>query len=469
MLRVNLARSVVALLGAAALASPAQPALPLAVRSALARAQVPEDALSVWLQGVEDKAPRLAWQAQRPMNPASLFKLVTTQAALELLGPAFSWQTPVWLQGSVKDGVLDGSLVIKGQGDPKLVVERLWLLLRRVQQLGVREIRGDIVLDRSAFNAPDASPAEFDGEPLRPYNARPDALLINYRSVIYSFTPDAAAGIARIGSEPPLAGLQVDAQVPLAAGPCDDWRGALKAGPGDAQRMRFAGSYASSCGERSWPLAFADPANYNARVLQAMWRELGGTLSGSVRDGIAPASAPGFVVSSPALSEVVRDINKFSNNVMAQQLFLTLGLQLRGSGTPDNGRAVLRQWLAQTLGAERASEIVVDNGSGLSREGRISAEAMAALLQKAWRSPTMPELLSSLPVTGLDGTLRRSQAPVGRAHLKTGSLRDVTGIAGYVLGADGRRLVLVAIVNHPQAGAARPALDALVQWAMTQR
>jgi serine-type D-Ala-D-Ala carboxypeptidase/endopeptidase (penicillin-binding protein 4) len=161
---------------------------------------------------------------------------------------------------------------------------------------------------------------------------------------------------------------------------------------------------------------------------------------------------------------VVRDINKYSNNVMAQQLFLTLGLMQRGAGTPDNAREVLHQWLAGRLGAA-AEDTLLDNGSGLSRETRLSAQVFARLLQQAWASPVMPELIASLPVSGLDGTLRRSQAPLGRAHLKTGSLRDVAGVAGYVLGASGRRQVVVAIINHPNANAARPALDAMVQWA----
>ena len=445
-------------------AQAAEPPLPTEVRAALARAKVPAEALSLVVQDIGASAPLLSWQAQRAVNPASLFKLATTYAALDLLGPAYVWTTPVWLKGSLRDGVLDGDLVIKGQGDPKLVVERLWLLLRRVQQMGVREIRGDIVLDRSAFVVPEASPADFDGEPLRPYNVRPDALLLSYKAVVYSFTPDAARGVARVSAEPALQGLQVDAQVPLLAGPCDDWRAGLKATPADPEHMRLAGGYPASCGERSWPLAYPDPASYNARLLQALWRELGGKLAGSVRDGLAPATPPSFEISSPALAELARDINKFSNNVMAQQLFLTLGLQLRGSGTPDNARAVLREWLVQQLG-ERAEAVVVDNGSGLSRNTRFSAEGLALLLQSAWRSPVMPELLASLPVAGIDGTARRARGAAGRAHLKTGSLKDVAAVAGVVLGPGGRRRIVVGIINDPQAESARPALDALVQWA----
>ncbi len=438
--------------------------LPNEVAAALERARLPRESLVAVVQEVGNTRARLAWQADQAVNPASLMKLLTTFAALELLGPAWSWATPVWLQGTVKDGVLDGNLVIKGSGDPKFVLERVWLLLRRVQQAGVREIRGDIVLDRSGFSVPEQNPGDFDGEPLRPYNVRPDALLLNYKALLFTITPDVPRGVASIGVDLPLAGVRVDASVPLTNGPCEDWRGALRPDFSDPARARFTGSLPVACGEKTWALAYADPKSYNERALAGLWNEMGGKLLGTVRDGAAPATRPSFELASPALADVVRDINKFSNNVMAQQLFLTLALVQRGSGTPELARELLRQWVSERFGSADAG-LVIDNGSGLSRESRASAQLLARLLQAAWASPVMPELVSSLPVSGLDGTLRRSRATLGRAHLKTGSLRDVNGVAGYVLSGSGRRYVVVAIVNHANAGGARPALDALVQWA----
>jgi D-alanyl-D-alanine carboxypeptidase/D-alanyl-D-alanine-endopeptidase (penicillin-binding protein 4) len=464
-------------------------ALPPAVAAALDRAKLPRDAVVVMVQEVGTGTPRLAWQVDRPVNPASLMKLLTTFASLDLLGPAWRWSTPVWLQGTLRDGVLDGNLVIKGSGDPKLVVERVWLLLRRVQQLGVREIRGDIVLDRSGFAEPEASAFDFDGEGLRPYNVRADALMLNYKALAFTFTPDAARGVAMISVDPPLAGVGVGTSVPLAGGGCNDWRGALRADFADPARLHFAGNYPAACGEKTWPVAYADPKRYNERAIAGMWLDMGGRLSGSVHDGAAPATTPPtFTLSSPTLADVIRDINKYSNNVMAQQLFLTLALTQRGSGTPEAARDLLRQWAGDRLGPTATAGLVIDNGSGLSREGRVSARLLAQLLLAAWASPVMPELMSSLPVSGVDGTLgpRRaapsgpspsggdtegvsgssfpSRATLGRAHLKTGSLRDVAGVAGYVLAYSGRRYVMVAIANHANANAAGPVFDALVQW-----
>jgi len=135
-----------------ALFTSAATALPPDIEAALTRSRLPRDSVALLVSEVQgQRPPRLALNPGTPMNPASVTKLITTEAALELLGPAFSWQTPVYLDGTVREGTLQGNLVIKGQGDPKLVLERLWLLLRRVQGLGIRQISGDIVLDHSAF------------------------------------------------------------------------------------------------------------------------------------------------------------------------------------------------------------------------------------------------------------------------------------------------------------------------------
>jgi D-alanyl-D-alanine carboxypeptidase/D-alanyl-D-alanine-endopeptidase (penicillin-binding protein 4) len=455
-------------LGAGLCAGAAAQALPPEVDAALARAKVPRDAVTFIVADAEGvRPPRLSWRQQVPVNPASIMKMVTTYAALDLLGAAYAWNTPVYVDGPVRDGVLEGNLYLQGRGDPTLVVERLWLLLRRVQGLGIHTIAGDIVLDRSAFEVAETDPAAFDGEGLRPYNATPDALLVNFKSVVATFVPDRAAQVARVRYEPALAGVAMPATVPLsAAGECGDWQTALGGDFTDASRLRFAGSYPAACGERAWAVAYADPRSHAGRAVAGRWAEMGRRLTGQVRDARVPAGLrPVFETTSPPLSEVIRDINKYSNNVMAQQLFLTLGLQQKKRGTLEASRATMRQWWNDRIGTGEGQP-VFDNGSGLSREERISAAALAKMLQVAWRSPVMPELVASLPASGVDGTLRRrALRSGGSAHLKTGTLRDAAGVAGYVDGASGRRYVVVAIANHANAAAARPAFDALVDWA----
>ena len=464
--------AVLALLGTA-LAARAAPAtqwtLPPAIAAALAQANVPASALALWVQPVDAASPSWGWNPDFGVNPASVFKLATTSAALETLGPAWTWKTGVYVTGPIRKGVLEGSVVIVGSGDPSLVMERVWLLLRQLRDAGVRDIHGDIVLDHGAFAPVAGSAADFDNAPSEPYNVLPDALLMNYRAVTLRFDPDAQARVARVSAEPRLAGLAIDATVPLSRGNCDDWRGALRLSADDAAHWRFAGAYPARCGARSWPLAYPDPASYERRLVATLWREAGGKVSGKVRDGALPEGAAlAFDFESPPLAQVVRDINKYSNNTMAEQLFLTLARNASpqvpaGGVTREQARATLAGWLHERLGAA-ADGIVVVNGSGLARETRISARTLGQLLQSDWKSPFMPELVSSLPINGVDGTLRKSLASAGRAHLKTGSMRDVVAIAGFVQADSGRRYVLVAVINDPNAGGARPALDAAIDW-----
>lgn len=455
--------SVVALAAAVTGAAWAQ-TLPAAVESALGRAQIPREAISIYIAPVQAQGVRLAWQAFAPMNPASVMKLVTTYAALEQLGPTYVWRTPVYLDGVVEGSALRGTVYIKGVGDPKLVSERLWLMLGRLQGMGIKTIAGDIVIDRSAFDVQGHDAAAFDGEPFKPYNAGPDALLVNYKTQVLGFIPDAAAGIARIHYELPLGHVQAPSSVPLApqGTACGDWRGQLQADWTDPNRIQLSGRYPASCGDRNWAVALPDPNSFALKAVEGMWRSMGGQLTGSVREGQVPGHLkPAWENQSPALAEVVRDINKFSNNVMTQQVLLTLGKERMGVGSFDAGRTALAQWWQMRWPAQDMP--VLENGAGLSRQARISAQALGRMLQTAWASSVMPEFVSSMPISGMDGTLRRSKASAN-AHLKTGSLRDTNALAGYVHGNSGQRYVLVAMVNHPNAGGARPVMDALVDW-----
>jgi D-alanyl-D-alanine carboxypeptidase/D-alanyl-D-alanine-endopeptidase (penicillin-binding protein 4) len=484
-----LALATAALLGLAGpAASATEPRLPKAIAQALARAQVPASAVTLLVVDANgQRPPRLSHRAAEAMNPASVMKLVTTYAALDVLGPDFLWTTKVTMDGRIQDGLLDGNMVLRGGGDPKLVVERLQTLLTQVQTSGVRAIRGDIVLDRSAFSEPASNPAEFDGEPLRPYNTQPDALLINFKTLVMTFTPNLAQGRALVRTEPPMAGIQVDASVPLLlSAPCGDWRSDLRASVDSPSRVQFLGGYASACGERVWPSAYADPSSFAARAIEGSWKVLGGLLTGQVRDATAPELAmlrsrgtlsgrtSPLRLESPSLPllDIVRDVNKFSNNVMAQHLLLSLGLHGKLGqtqvGTFDAGRAAAQAWWLKTLPADVPP--VIDNGSGLSRSERISARSLAALLQHAAKSPLADALADSLPLVGVDGAMReRAKAVTGRAQIKTGSLRDVSAVAGYALGASGSRYVVIGIVNHPNASAARPALNTLIEWAVQDR
>ena len=444
---------------------------PAAVANALRAARLPATAIGFFVQDVTATKPALALNPERAMNPASVMKLVTTYSALELLGPSFVWKTGFFANGTLRGDVLDGDLIIKGSGDPKFSQEQLWLALKAVRARGVREIRGNILLDRSAFDANGYDAAKFDGDPLRAYNAGPDALLINFKALALTFAPDDSAAGVTVSAEP--RGLPVRSGVKLTNGACAEFRAAPVKAKIDAAGIQLSGTYSSACGVKTWWLHPFELSHqqYAAAVIRQLWVDTGGGLNGDVRDGSVPAGARLlFEAESQSLAEITRDINKFSNNVMARQLFLTLSAEtLRMAGSAERSARAVKTWLTEKkIGGE---ELVMENGSGLSRIERLSAGAMGRLLVAAFKSPVMPELMSSMPLVAYDGTMRRrlkARDIAGQAHIKTGSLNDVRSIGGYVLAASGRRYAVVFIVNHSNAGASQGAQDALLQWVYSE-
>ena len=442
--------------------------LPGTVARALAAAGIPGSAVAVLVQAADASSPRISVNADRALDPASVMKLVTTYAALDLLGPAYTWKTEAWIEGRLHHGVLDGDLYLKGGGDPILTYQRFWLLLARLRAMGLTRIDGDLVQDRSLFDVGRAAP--IDDQPLRPYNVVPDPLLLDFEALRLELVPDPARDALAVLPEPLPDGLEIDNQIQLAAGTCGDWQAGLRpelAEIGGQERLSLSGSYPRSCGEQTWRLAGLPHAQYVDGVFRDLWRQLGGSIGGGSREGEVPADARLMVsLASPPLAVVIRDINKYSNNVMARQLFLTLGAAAghRPADEADAAAAV-RAWLM----SKRLDfpELVLDNGSGLSRRARISAQSLARLLASAWRSPLMPEFVSSLPLAAEDGTMEkrlRFDAVAGQAHVKTGTLDGVKAIAGYVRDRAGKWQIVVFLVNHPEAARARAAQDALLQW-----
>ena len=459
------------LLSALALLAQAQATLPAPVAQALAAARIPAGSVAAVVQEVGAPRASLNVNSAAAMNPASVMKLVTTYAALELLGPAYRWKTEAWAAGPLREGVLEGDLVLKGYGDPKLDLEAFWILLRSLRGRGLHEIRGDLVLDRSHFERAPGDAARFDGNGFRPYNVLPDALLVNYKSLRFAFAPEPERGTVRLYVEPRPPALEVVNVLKLAEGGCPEgmaFRELLKVTFEPArQRAIFAGRYPVSCGEKELNVALLEPNDHVAGTLRQLWSELGGVWKGAARDGLVPAGASLLhTLDSPSLAEIVRHTNKFSNNIMARHLYLTMGAETAGApATGQKSLAAIKAWIAAKGIA--APELVMENGSGLSRIERMSAGNLAALLQAAWRSAVMPEFIASMPVAAVDGTMRRrlrGEAVAGQAHIKTGLLADARSMAGYVLDRGGRRQVVVMIVNHPGAPESQAAMDALLRW-----
>ena len=445
----------------------AQSALPPTISAALKAAGIPVTHTAIVVQPVEGGPALVQHNTEQPMNPASVMKLLTTYAALDLLGPANTWRTEALSNGPLENGRLQGPLILRGSGDPKFAIEHFTALLRALRARGIRLIDGDLILDRSAFALPTGDPGAFDDKPMRPYNVLPDALLINFQALRLVIASDNVS--VRVWQETPAANFVIDNQLQLSNGECaSDWKDRITPRlirDGERQRLELRGSFSNKCGEKALNLAPLSADMQIASLFRALWQEQGGSFSGQVHSGTTPANARLLAFNdSPPLAEVIRDINKFSNNVMARQLFLTLG-NGEAPATAARARQRLRDWQKQR-GLE-FPELVIDNGSGLSRSERISAASLSRLLRHAWASPLQAEFAASLPIAGIDGTMKKrltdSQAS-GRARIKTGTIDSVKTAAGYALDSRGKTYAFVFLINDPAAQRGQAAIDALLLW-----
>jgi len=458
-----------AMLAASLIVAVAQAALPRVVARAFLDEGIPLSAISVYVREIGAVRPLVSHQPAKPMNPASTMKLVTTFAALGLLGPDYRWKTEAYADGALAGSTLEGNLVLKGYGDPKITIEQFQALVAALRATGLVAIRGDLVLDRDYFAPVPHDPGAFDAEPLRPYNVGPDALLVNFKSVRFVFAPNTAGDAVNVRIEPALANVVLHGAPRLTSGECGDWRsdlGATFVSRADGADASFGGRYSIACGERDWYVALLDHPHYVLAMFAYYWKEAGGSFSGGVREGRAPANTPPIAtLQSPPLYDTVRDINKLSNNVMARQVFLTLATTEHAPpATARRSADAVRHWLAkQKL---NFPELVMENGSGLSRRERIAAQSMARLLLAADASKLRGDFVSSLAVAATDGTVRKrftDDSVADQALLKTGTLEGVRALAGYVYGPGARRYVVVCFVNHRNASRAQPALDMLVE------
>ncbi|MCH8248184.1 MAG: D-alanyl-D-alanine carboxypeptidase/D-alanyl-D-alanine-endopeptidase [Proteobacteria bacterium] len=452
----------------------AETELPGRIRSALDARNIAHDSLSVFVADVETGETVLQWRSDEARNPASTIKLLTTLVALDVLGPAYRWRTDVYAKGKLSSGRLDGDLLLKGYGDPFLVTERVWQLLRNIRHAGVREITGDLLLDDSWFDVGDYDPAAFDRQPLRAYNVAPNALLMNFKVVRYWFEPDHEAGTVKVRLDPPLENLGVKNRLGLANGRCRGYQRGITITANNAiDEVTFSGQFPSGCDRYSMDRAALTHNEFVYGLFGSLWRDSGGLFEGGWRNVIVEEDAePLLSFDSLPLTDMIARINKHSNNVMVRQLLYTLGAEANGApGTEESGKAVISKWL--TDNGLASTKIAIENGAGLSRNTRTTAKDMAEMLQFAWRQPYMPEYLASMALSGLDGTLRRrfnDADLLGKAHLKTGSLDHVTAIAGYLQSRSGRRFVIVAMQNFENIhrGPGEEVQEALLRWLYEQ-
>ena len=476
-----------------------------------------------------DYIPLVTHNSNVARTPASTMKLIPSLIALDILGADFVWFTRVFHTGVIIGDRLYGNLIIQGSGDPKMTHKRLGQLLYHVQQAGIRHINGNIILDSSVFNNVNKNPAAFDRAPLRPYNASPNGFLINLSSIgVYShLLNDSQAQLTYI---PQLANYKLPSQIDTRIAACAQAQYSL-APAWQADQLILNAKLPNSCGEHIFYVAYPNAQDFAAQVVEAKWQALGNTISGNVvaqestyspykaTKNIKPAQgltalsvSPLPIVSYPSLNltQQIYDINHFSNNVMTEQVALSIGSYSKpnrampssvtaktdtNSTTLINKRSssnslyqfgkpmvsdypqalqVINEWWQTNL---TTSPPIMTNGSGLCRDCTVSAVNLSELLSYAYKHPSFDAYVNSLGVAGVSGTISRhsERLPVsnaiGRAWIKTGTLNNVSAMAGYVKGLSGQDYTVVGIINTKQAISpddARPVLDAMLDWSAQQ-
>jgi D-alanyl-D-alanine carboxypeptidase/D-alanyl-D-alanine-endopeptidase (penicillin-binding protein 4) len=455
-------RAFLACLCCAPLALQAASSIPPGVAQAISAGSLPPSAVSFVVVDPDSGRMLLSHNPDTQRSPASTIKTVTTFAALDMLGPTFTWQTRAWSHG--KD------LILQGGGDPYITLERWWSFVQHLRNSQPRSIAGDIIIDDTAFSLPREDPGAFDGRPNRTYNVLPDALMVNFQSVEFHLSADPESRQVELLASPMPVNLAIENHVRFADGRCNGRSGRVdfQVASSGWDRVVFSGALSPHCAPQSIARVLLQPATYAFGTFVELWRQSGGEFNGALRMEPTPSDAKLLLsYDSLTLAEIVRLTNKFSNNLLARHLYLTLGSErFGGPATLEKSAATIADWAGEKGFDFQGAEM--DNGSGLSRSTRISVMQMARVLSAAYHSPFAPEFLASLPLAGMDGTLRSrmKQAPAGSVRLKTGHIDGVSGVAGYVTTPGGKTYVLVSLVNHGRAdfGAGEPVHAALVSW-----
>lgn len=457
-------------------ASTASADLPPPIAAVLAGHRISADDVSVVVQALDSPTPVVSHLPDVARSPASVMKIVTTWGALEYLGPAYTWPTEVYFLGNLDGTKLDGDLALKGFGDPYLVVEEFWKMLRALRRQGLDAIGGDLVLDDSHFAIDEPPPGAFDGQPYRTYNVAPSALLVNFKAVQFQFAPDLARGRVNVATDPILSNLKIDNRIELVDGACGGFQAGISfdhADPESLGSVVLGGKFSRRCRVYGLGRTVLQHDTFAFGLFSALWDEIGGSFSGELRKGTVPTDAvPALVWRSRPLGEIVRSINKNSNNVMTRQLVYTLGAEAAGApGTRENGIATLRDLLASR--GLTLDSLMLENGAGISRAERASMRFLVDLLRAAHRSPYAPEFVASLSIGGLDGTTRRRYgvAPEqGVMHLKTGRLDHVSAVAGYVQGPTKTYTVAIAMNStNAHRGPGEEFEEAVLRYVSTLR
>jgi D-alanyl-D-alanine carboxypeptidase/D-alanyl-D-alanine-endopeptidase (penicillin-binding protein 4) len=402
---------------------------------------------------LEDGRVLYGFHAHDLLNPASNTKIFTSAAALYRLGPDYRWATEIFLDSPPDHGgVVKGNLTLRGKGDPTLLSERMWEIATELWHLGLRQVKGDLILDDSFFDAVYEGPGWDQEDTDRAYLAPISALASNWGSfAIYVSPGDRAGQKARVEIEPMSPYFKLDNQV-ITGG-----RGVRRIKTSgsvarDGYHVKVSGHIPSDSPTAAFWRKVGDPTRYTGETFRAILAQRGIKITGRIRRGVRSPSAKLFFTSqSDGLDIILKRLNKQSSNFVAEVLVKTLGAEIRGvPGTWPNGIDAIEDFLGQEVGIPRGS-YVMRNGSGLNDVNRFSADQIVRVLAYMYSRLTVaPEYLSSLPIAAKDGTIRfrmQDTPAAGRVRAKTGTLEDVSALSGYVESLGGRHYAFSLLVN----------------------
>ncbi len=460
-------RYLCVLLATAALTLAKAQTLPFEVDDLLEQSKIPRQDVSLWVAAVETGDVIVDWQSQVLRTPASVTKVLTTGVGLLTLGENYRWRTEFFTDGQLQDGVLKGNLFIKGHGNPYLVEEDMRSMVQELRARGINELQGNVVLDNSYFIQSVEHPDAFDGHGMEPYNALPNALSINFRTLKVVIEPSAEG--VNVNLDPELTYLRVDNLMRLNKYKRCKGKGFSPKFFLDRENKALTvdGSISRACGRQALTRVLGDAGDLFYAHFQRAWIQSGGTISGQWLYGRADEQATTLLIAeSQPLHEQIAAMNKLSNNLMTRQLFLTIGAeQTHPPATLEKSRNSMMSTL-RALGIDTKG-LYVDNGAGLSRQTRLSAAQLGEFLLAMQSTPQAPYFEQSLSVAGVDGTLKRRlrKTPLeGNAIGKTGTLDKVKALAGYLTSASGQKFAYVVLIEGRKARSGRPLMDSLMLW-----
>ncbi len=389
--------------------------------------------------------------SHRLFAPASNVKLLTTAMALKRLRPDYRFKTGLYATTPVGGETLRGDIFIKGFGDPNLVSEQMWLLVKELKNIPLRKVHGDIIADASFFDN-NLRVKTWKKGGVEAYNAPLGALSFNFNTVTVHINPGEKPGDRPVVVvDPNIEFIRVDNRARTVSKSKRSRLIVNRIDRGGHNEITISGVVSVNHARETYYLNITRPAYYAASVFKEYLRQEGVEVTGKVRVGFVPEGAYEILShSSMPLSLILRGLNKFSNNFVAEQILKTIGADIYGSpGTTLNGLRAMDEYM-QSLKYKPEGFSILD-GSGLSRQNRLSPDQIVSVFQDMYADlGVYPEFISALGVMGRDGNvLKRMNGhnSAERARVKTGTLNSVSALSGYFQSADGERFAFSILMN----------------------